>query len=349
MTSSQNTEKHLLSMPLVSIIIPCYNEENTIGLLLEAIYLQTFSRAAMEIIISDGFSVDQTREKVAEFCRTHPDMAVRIVDNPARIIPSALNLAILAAHGDYIVRLDAHSIPKSDYIERCVAGLEAHLGDNIGGVWKIKPGGLGWMAESIAEAASHPLGVGDARYRFGAKQGEVDTVPFGSYRRDLFDRIGLFDESLLTNEDYELNVRIRESGGRVWMDPLIETTYIARPTIGALAKQYWRYGFWKARMLTRYPSTLRWRQALPPLFVLGVIGLVILSMFGYAGRVGLSVVLGLYGAVLLAGAFPNTLKNRKPGYLVGIPLAISTMHFSWGLGFLWSLVRMPVERIRGRF
>jgi len=206
-----------------------------------------------------------------------------------------------------------------------------------------------WVADSIAEAVSHPFGVGDARYRFGAKRGEVDTVPFGSYRRDLFDRIGLFDESLLTNEDYELNVRIRQGGGRIWMDPLIETAYIARSTFRALAKQYWRYGFWKARMLARYPLTLRWRQALPPLFVLGMIGLIFLSIFGFAGRVGMAVALGLYSGVLIIGSFPNALKNRKAGYLVGIPIAIGVMHFSWGMGFLWSMVQMLAERIHRYF
>lgn len=326
-------------MPIVSIIVPCYNEELTIGLVLEAICLQTFPLADMEVILCDGISNDGTRDKVDEFCRTHPDLAVRVIDNPKRIIPAALNLGIKAAGGEYIVRLDAHSIPCPDYVERCLTDLQSHLGENIGGVWEIKPGDSSCLARSIAEAAAHPMGVGDARYRFGAINGEVDTVPFGSYRRDLFDRIGFFDETLLTNEDYELNVRIRQSGGRVWMNPDIKTAYIARASIGDLSRQYFRYGFWKARMLVRYPSTIKWRQALPPLFVLGLAGLLLLAPFMIMARIGLAAIMGIYVLILLIGAIPKAKKNQSICQVFGIPLAIACMHFCWGSGFLWSLVQ----------
>ena len=127
------------------------------------------------------------------------------------------------------------------------------------------------MAQSIAAAASHPLGVGDALYRHASKASQVDTVPFGAFKRELLALVGFFDESLLTNEDYEFNTRIRKSGGTIWLDPAIRSVYFARPTLAALARQYSRYGFWKWRMLRRYPETLRWRQGLPPLFVLSLL------------------------------------------------------------------------------
>jgi len=332
-------------MPCVSIIVPCYNEELSIGMVLEAIYLQTFPRSEIEVLLCDGISEDGTRDQVDNFCKMHPDLDVRILDNQKRIIPAALNIGINAARGAYIVRLDGHSIPNKDYVERCVNGLKSGLGENIGGIWNIQAGGTSCLARSIAEAAAHPLGVGDARYRFGAITGEVDTVPFGSYQRCLFDQIGLFDESLLTNEDYELNVRIRQNGGKVWMDPDIQTTYIARTSLKELSRQYFRYGFWKARMLVRYPSTLKWRQALPPLFVLGIVTLLLLSPFFQLARISLAGLLALYILVLLLGAFPIALKNRSICQLGGISLAIASMHFTWGSGFLWSLLSLLTRRM----
>ncbi|HEY9153195.1 MAG TPA: glycosyltransferase family 2 protein, partial [Anaerolineales bacterium] len=263
--------------PFVSIIVPCYNEEATIRQLLDAVLAQTYPRSHMEIIIADAFSQDKTRERINLFQREHYDVSLRVADNERRTIPAALNLAVKESRGEIIVRLDAHSQPNPEYVERCVQALEDGKGANVGGVWEIRPGSKGWVAESIAVAASHPLGVGDAMYRLNPKAGAVDTVPFGAFRRGLIAQIGGFDETLLSNEDYEFNARVRQSGGVVWLDPQIRSTYFARASFGELARQYWRYGFWKWRMLKRYTNTIRWRQALPPLFVVSVIGLAILS------------------------------------------------------------------------
>ena len=199
-------------MPSVSIIIPCYNEQDTIRKLLEAVYAQTFPRADLEMVIADGMSTDGTRAEIAAFADAHPDLHIAMADNPAQSIPSALNCALKEAQGEIIVRLDAHSVPYPDYIERCVADLQAGLGENVGGVWEIHPGAPTWVAQSIAVAASHPLGVGDALYRHASKASQVDTVPFGAFKRELLALIGFFDESLLTNEDYEFNTRIRQVG-----------------------------------------------------------------------------------------------------------------------------------------
>ena len=211
--------------PRVSIVIPCYNEQATIRQLLEAIYQQTYPRAQTEVVIANGYSEDATRDEIAGFQYGHPDLDVRIVENNVRTIPSAINCAILASRGEIVVRMDAHSRPYPDYVERCVSALDSGHGDNVGGVWEIKPGSRSWMAESIAIAAAHPLGVGDAGYRIGAQASAVDTVPFGAFHRSLIDKIGLFDETLLSNEDYEFNTRIRQSGGRVWLDPEIVIVY----------------------------------------------------------------------------------------------------------------------------
>jgi len=328
--------------PRVSIIVPCYNEQKTIRQLLEAIHHQTYLRAEMEVVIADGLSEDATRDEITNFQSEHPELTVRIIDNIGRTIPSAINCAIRASIGEIIVRMDAHSRPYPDYVERCLSSLDAGLGDNVGGVWEIKPGGESWIAESIAVAAAHPLGVGDAGYRIGAQASEVDTVPFGAFRRSLIDKIGLIDETLHSNEDYEFNVRIRQSGGRVWLDPEIVTVYYARSTLRTLARQYWRYGFWKFRMLRRYPKTLRWRQALPPLFVASLIGLILLSWWPLT-RWLLLLELTTYTMALFGAAVLSSRQQRKFHLLIGLPLSIATMHLAWGGGFLWSKITSIVE------
>jgi glycosyltransferase involved in cell wall biosynthesis len=252
--------------PKVSIIIPCYNEQVTIRLLLEALREQTFPRAEIEVLISDGFSTDNTRNEIAAFQKDFPDLAVRVVDNTLRSIPSAVNRAIESARGEILVRLDAHSKPYPDYVAKCVQAHAENRGDNARRLGDSTRRNT-WIAKSIAVAAAHKLGVGDALYRHAKQAAEVDTVPFGSFKRELIERVGAFDESLLTNEDYEFNARVRKAGGRIWLDPSIRSIYFARSTLLELARQYWRYGYWKWRMLRRYPDTLRWRQALPPLFV----------------------------------------------------------------------------------
>jgi hypothetical protein len=175
-------------------------------------------------------------------------------------------------------------------------------------------------------------------YRFADSAGEADTVPFGSFRKTLIDKIGPYNEALLTNEDYEFNTRIRKTGGRVWLDPTIRSIYFARATFLELLRQYWRYGFWKWRMLRRFPDTVRWRQALPPLFVLSLIGLVTLSVFIPAFWWVLAAEAFIYISILFLAGARAALRHRKPFLLSGLALAISIMHIAWGSGFLWSML-----------
>jgi GT2 family glycosyltransferase len=178
--------------------------------------------------------------------------------------------------------------------------------------------------------------VGDALYRLHPGEGPVDTVPFGSFRRTLIDRIGAFDETLLANEDYEFNTRVRNSGGTVFLDPTIRSVYFSRSTLGMLASQYWRYGFWKFRMLRKYPRTLRWRQALPPAFVLNLMLLSVLSLFAVWARYFFAIQVFSYFFVLGLAGLKLAFEKGRISLLIGLPLAIMTMHFSWGGGFLWS-------------
>ncbi|MBI3167475.1 MAG: glycosyltransferase family 2 protein [Chloroflexi bacterium] len=322
--------------PSVSIVIPCYNEEATIRKLLEALRSQTYPLAKMEVVISDGFSTDHTRDVIAAFQKEHADLSVRVVENQAKTIPSGVNQAIRESRGEIIVRLDAHSMPIPEYVERCVEAHQAGKGDNVGGVWEIQPGAETWIADSISFAAAHPLGVGDAMYRLNTKPGAVDTVPFGSFRRNLIEKIGAFDETLLANEDYEFNTRVRESGGVVWLDPSIRSVYFSRSTLEKLATQYWRYGFWKFKMLKRYPHTLRWRQALPPVFVFILFALIVLSLGLSIAQLLLALQLFAYIFILGLAGLQLAIKTRKGFLIWGLPLAIATMHITWGAGFLWS-------------
>lgn len=323
----------------VTIIVPCYNEEKTIEELLSAIVGQTIPVDWMEVVIADGMSTDRTRELISDFQTRHPELKIRVVQNIQRTIPAALNQALMESRGDVITRMDAHAIPAPDYIERSLAALESGLGTNVGGVIDIRPGDNTLIGTSISVATAHPLGVGDARYRTATRAMEADTVAFGTYRRDLIDKIGKYDETLLINEDYEFNTRIRKAGGKIWVDPAIRCVYYSRPNLRSLAGQYFTYGFWKYLMLRRYPETLRWRQALPPVFVSGILMLLLLSIFWTFARYALAALAVVYLSVLVGGSILPAKEKRKLFLVVGIPAAIMTMHISWGSGFLWSMIK----------
>lgn len=328
--------------PEVSIIVPCYNEGETIHLLLDALLQQNYPTAQMEVVIADAMSEDCTRSKIADFANSHPDLKITIVDNLARTIPAGVNAAAKAAGGKFLVRMDAHSVPDREYVATSIRLLKDGIAENVGGVWEICPGEDTCIARSIAAAAAHPLGAGDALYRIAKKAAYVETVPFGAFRKDTFEKVGRFDESLLSNEDYEFNTRIHLNGGRVWLDPQIHSKYFARKTLRQLARQYWRYGFWKYKMLKRYPDSLRWRQAIPPVFTFLILLLALLSIFSGFARIILASGLGFYFAVLLIFSSIESFKRKNICYLLMI-FPILIMHFSWGGGFLSSIPDLSKE------
>lgn len=336
-----------MSNPSVAIIIPCYNESRTLVALLDAIRHQSYPLGLMEIIIADGMSTDGSRQLAESYARAHPELNLRVIDNPGRGISSALNRAIGLSKAGLILRLDAHSVPSSSYVERCLKVSEQTGAANVGGVWEVQPSAESLIARGIAVAASHPLGAGDARYRIGGAAGEVETVPFGAIRREWIARVGTFNEALRTNEDYEYNVRLRRAGGRIWFDPAIRSVYLARPGLGALARQYSRYGFWKARMALSYPGSLRWRQALPPLFVLSLGSMALFAVFVPSARWALGVEIGAYGFIVIAACLIEAIRRRDLGQVIGFPLAVATMHMFWGASFLVGLLSGRAEKAGG--
>ena len=261
------------AQPRVSVIVPCYNEERFIGNTLKNLVAQ-YPSDAYEIIVVDSLSDDATRDVVREFQKSHPHVSVTLVLNPERNIPKSLNLGIADATGEVIARMDAHASPSAGYIRRCVEVLGDGQAEIVGMPCLVKPGASSATARAIALAVSHPFGIGDARYRLTTGrdvQEAVDTVAFACFRKSTWSNLGGYDESLLTNEDYDFNYRARTQGGRVILDRSGHCDYFARETFSKLVAQYKRYGTWKARMIRNHPGSIRMRHAIAPLFVASII------------------------------------------------------------------------------
>ena len=322
---------------MVSVVIPCYNEERFIGRALGQLAVQ-FAPHRYEIVVVDGNSTDNTRSIIREFQDRHPELTVSVIDNPARNIPTALNLGINAARGSIIARMDAHAVPCDGYIRRCVEVLGSPT--NAGAVGMpcvVIPGSGTEMARAIATAVSHPFGIGDAKYRLvsgGAQQELVDTVAFACFRKSLWSELGGFNESLLTNEDYEFNYRIRQSGRPVILDRGGYCEYFARTTLRALAAQYWRYGGWKAQMIRLRPQSIKLRHAVAPLFVLSLIGLGIAGLVWEPARWVLLLEVSLYLIAAVVAGYHAKKADRRIVQVLLMPIVFATIHLTWGLSFL---------------
>jgi succinoglycan biosynthesis protein ExoA len=328
----------------VSVVIPCYNEEQFIGEALHNLADQ-YDPDRYEIIVVDGRSEDRTREIVAEFRESRPHVSIKLLDNPARTIPKALNLGIEAARGEIIARLDAHAVASPGYIRRSVEVLKQDGVGVVGMPCQVCPGANTPMAQAIAMAVSHPFGIGDAKYRLrkgSAGQEAVDTVAFACFKKELWREVGGFDEELLTNEDYEFNYRVRLNGQTVLLDRAEHCDYFARTTLRELAAQYSRYGAWKARMIRRHPRSIKWRQAAPPTFIASIPILLIAGFWLPPAWWLLAFEIASY--LLLSLVFTLALARKSDPVLrvmfLLLPLIFFTIHLTWGWSFLWGLVRL---------
>ena len=324
----------------VSVVVPCRNEAARIIALLDAIRSQ--KKPVLEVVIVDTGSTDQTMELVGRYQQHCPDPLLRCLSHPGAGIAEAVNRGIEAAHGEIIVRLDGHSRPAPDYVGRALGALRDTGAAVVGGVWDIAPGGPTQVAEAIAHAVAHPVGAGNAGYRTTRRtdggRTEVDTVPFGCFRKATWEALGGFDERLLTNEDYEFNYRARSSGSTVVLDPDIRCTYFARSTLAELASQYFRYGWWKAQMLRRHPRSLRWRQALPGALVPVFVCLVTASVVWPVSRLLLGGLSFAYGATLSTAAIQVASRHRRWDLVWSIVAAFAIEHVSWSGGFTTNIV-----------
>jgi glycosyltransferase involved in cell wall biosynthesis len=307
---------------------------------LESILQQDFPKEEMEVLLVDGMSTDRTREIVQQYTEQYP--FIFLLDNPKRIVPTGLNIGIRVAQGDVIIRLDAHAIYPDDYFSVLVDKLFALNADNVGGLCRTLPAKETPVCEAIAAALSSPFGMGDSHFRIGTnKEMQVDTVPFGCFRREVFDKIGYFDEELIRNQDDEFNGRIIKYGGHIYLIPSIVINYYGRDSIGKVAKMFYQYGLFKPLVNKKLGNPATVRQFFPPLFVVGLIGGLLLSFVHPIFCILYMVVLALY--LFLAIYFSvKQFKNIKKVLL--LIATFVTIHVSYGWGYLCGCVKLLLKR-----
>jgi succinoglycan biosynthesis protein ExoA len=341
--------------PLVSALIATRDEAASIEGCLDALAAQSYPADRLEIIVIDGRSADGTAARAAAWsqARARP---VRLIDNPRRNTPAAFNLGVGAAAGAVVILLGARARPHPRFVEASVAALQRTGADAVGGVVRTVGGNAGLMARAIGLAQRSPFGVGDARYRYATTECEVDTINYGAYRREVFNRIGLFDESMRYVEDDEFNYRLRAAGGRLVLDPAIRVAYLARPSLGGLWRQRYQWGRHKPRVARRHPGQMRPRHAVPALFDAALLAGLALWPAGGRWRHILQGTLAAYGLATVGATLRLGARRRWPRETALLPPAFATMHVAYGLGTLHGLVEMimgrgwpplPLARARG--
>ena len=322
---------------MISVICPTYNEERFMEACLRSMLAQDFPKDQWELLLVDGGSTDQTRSLIAPYLEQYSN--IRLLDNPHRTAPYAMNIGIRAAQGEYICRIDAHSAFPTNYLTTLFRYMQ-ELPDaaNVGGVCQTLPANANAKAKAISIACSHPLGVGNSTFRTSMvdQPTQVDTVPFGFWHKSLFDEIGFFDEELTRNQDDEFNARTIQSDKKIYLVPGIRITYYARDTIRKTWRMFYQYGLFKPLVNSKihHPATLR--QFVPMLFVLGlIIGLPLCFVHTVLWITYVSVI-GLY--VLLISAIGC---HHRNAYL---PVVFAVIHLSYGIGYLHGIGKLLLKR-----
>src|SRR5262249_33064608 len=286
-------ERRIMSAkPFVSIVIPCRNETRFIRACLGSIVSNDYPADSLEVLVVDGMSTDDTRGIVAELARAHA--CIKLLDNPKHVTPSALNIGIREARGEIIIRMDAHSEYPAHYISKCVEQLTLTRADVVGGPINSRPIRDTLMANTIALATSHPFGGGNSKFRTSSQAAYVDTVPFGAYRREVFERVGFFDERLVRNQDNEFSSRIIQSGGKIYLTPELTAFYHNQDTFAGFVRQAFRTGMWNVWTVSLTPEAFQLRHFIPFFFVSALVVLGILSLISPAARIALAGLLAAY-------------------------------------------------------
>jgi glycosyltransferase involved in cell wall biosynthesis len=320
--------------PSLSVVLPVRNEARGIVAAVEAVLAQDYP-GPLELVIAHGPSRDGTAAIVERL--VDRDDRVSAVENPRGSTPAGLNLAIAASSGDVVARVDGHSVIPPGYLRRAVEVLTETGADNVGGVQEAT--GSTAFERAVAAAMSSPFGVGDARFHYGGRSGPADTVYLGAFRRHALERVGGYDEALPRAQDADLNHRIRATGGVVWFEPSLRVRYQPRGSFPRLAEQYFTSGQWRRRVASKDPASLRWRQGVPPLTVIGLVSGVLL---GLRGRRWGWLAPGAYCAAVGLASIRVGRPLDPPARRL-VPLVFTTMHLCWGLGFVLGPRMTPVN------
>lgn len=322
----------------ISVICPVYNEEKYILGCIESLMAQDFSWDDSEIILVDGLSSDNTRKIIGEYIKKYS--FIKLLDNPSKITPVSLNIAIREARNEIIFRIDAHTIYPPTYfsvLSKYLIDLDA---DNVGGVCRTLPGGKGLVPQCIAKVMSSGFGVGNSFFRIGAnKILAVDTVPFGCFKRELFDRIGLFDEDLIRNQDDEFNGRIIKNGGKIYLIPNVIIDYFARDTVQKLSKMFYQYGLFKPLVNKKLGASTSLRQFFPLIFIISLILAIIFTIFQLPFFNLLLAIPGVYVILDITFAVKES-DNIWQVFL--LPLLYFVLHVSYGWGYLMGIIRFRI-------
>jgi succinoglycan biosynthesis protein ExoA len=332
---TERFEEKSLQQKTVTVIMPIRNEAGFIRESLAAVLNQDYPADLIEILVVDGMSTDETCAIVSEIQSKHHN--IRLLENPGKVVPIGLNIALAQTRGEIFVRVDGHCVIQPDYIRRCVEYLEIENVDGVGG--PMETIGETPSSQAIALAMSSPFGVGGSAFRtVKDRRMFVDTVAFPAYKRETIRKVGPFDEELVRNQDDEYNFRLREMGGRILMTPDIRSRYYSRSSISGLWRQYFQYGYWKVRVMQKHPRQMSLRQFIPPAFVVSLVVLALLATISAPARILLA---GIVGAYLIANLSAAVLTASRGGwrYLGYLPAAFATLHISYGAGFLYGLAK----------
>lgn len=315
--------------------MPVRNEGGFISRALDGVLSQTYPSEKFEVIVIDGSSTDGTVETVHKYQQKYKN--IHLVNNPQKIVPTGMNLALPLASGSIIIRVDGHCIIDADYVKNCVRYLSTGEIDGVGG--PMKTIGENRLSKTIALAMSSKFGVGGSAFRTTSENTVyVDTVPFPAYTRQIVQQAGGYDEELIRNQDDEYNYRIRDLGGKILLASDIQSVYYSRGALDKLWKQYFQYGYWKVRVFQKHPKQMSLRQFVPPLFVSTLALFIIFSLlfsWGWLLLVGLATA---YIIACLIASLQTSIKNGWNHFLL-LPICYSILHLSYGLGFIGGLVK----------
>lgn len=319
---------------MISVIVPCVNEREHIESCVRSLLHQEPPPGGLEVIVVDGLSTDGTRDIVKDLCSHH--LELRLIDNPDRITPCGMNAGIREARGRYVAILGAHCHYAADYLRTCVDLLDEHPEAScVGG--PIVSKGRGLFGQAVAAAMSHPAGIGNAKHRYPTYEGYAEGACFPVFRRQIFDRIGFYDENLVRNQDDELNFRLTKSGEKVFLSHRARVTYFVRETAAALFRQYFQYGYWRVAVLRKHRTPASLRQLVAPVFMSGLVACLMLGMFlpGTLGLAALAVPF-LYGITLFSVGIQQA-SNLGMKISLLFPVAAATMHMAYAAGFAWGI------------